>query len=86
VKKAGRLPPRLTAQIGTALSRGINGAAVDEALMLARSLRLDELHRPLGRLFEPKSVALVSDLATDFGRVYAAGGVRAMKLGVEASS
>jgi hypothetical protein len=85
VKKAGKLPPRLTAEIATALAKGINGAAVDEALVLARSFRLDELHRPLGRLFDPKSAALVSDLAADFGRIHRAGGVRAMKLSVEAA-
>ncbi len=86
--RVGKLPPRLTSEIGTALARGINRPALDEALALAGKMQLDQLHRPLGRLFNPKSVALVSDLATDFGRIGKAGGVRAMKLsaGVAESS
>src|SRR5690606_38951207 len=48
-------------------------------------MRLGELGRPLARLFNPESVKLVSNLADDFGTMSKAGGVRAMKLGVEAA-
>ncbi len=85
VNKAGRLPPRLAREMGTLLARSVNGAAVDEALVLARSFRFGDLQRPLGRLFDPKSVAAVTELATDMGRIGQVGGVRAMKLGIEAA-
>jgi hypothetical protein len=85
VKKAGKLPPRLVAELGGLLARTVNGRALDEAVVLGRQLRLDEIHRPLGRLFEPRSMAAISDFATDIGRIGAAGGVRAMKLSVEAA-
>ncbi len=81
--RVGKLPPRLTAQIATALQRGINRPALDEAITLATSMRLGDLGRPLSRLFNPRSVRLVSNLAEDFGTIGKAGGVRAMKLSVE---
>ena len=70
---------------GALLARTINGGSVDEAVALARQFRIGELGRPLGTLFDPKAVAAVSDLATDVGRLGAAGGLRAMKLGIEAA-
>lgn len=82
--KVGKMPPRLVNEVSGMLARSINGKALDEAMVLARELRFTELGRPLGRLFNPRSVAAVSDLATDFGRIGAVGGVRAMKLSVEA--
>lgn len=78
--RVGKLPPKLTNEIGTALARSINRPALDEALALAGRVQLDQLHRPLARLFNPRSLARVSDLATDFGAIGKAGGVRAMKL------
>ncbi len=81
--RVGKLPPRLTAQIATALQRGINRPALDEAITLATSMRLGDLGRPLSRLFNPRSVRLVSNLAEDFGTIGKAGGVRAMRLSVE---
>lgn len=83
--RVGKLPPRLTRQIALALERGINRPALEEAVTLATSMRLGELGRPLSRLFNPRSVRLVSDLAEDFGTIGKAGGVRAMRLGVEAA-
>lgn len=83
--RVGKLPPRLTAQIARALERGINRPALEEAVTLATSMRLGELGRPLSRLFNPDSVRLVSNLADDFGTLSRAGGVRAMKLGLEAA-
>jgi len=83
--RVGKLPPRLTAQIVRALERGINRPAVEEAIGLATSMRLGELGRPLSRIFNPRSVKLVSNLAEDFGTIGKAGGVRAMKLSVEAA-
>ena len=83
--KVGRMPPRLVAEIGGMLGRSINGKALDEAIVLARSMRFGELGRPLSRLFDPASVARVTDLATDFGRIGKVGGVRAMKMSVEAA-
>jgi hypothetical protein len=80
MNKAAKLPPRLVAEIGGVLARGINGAALDETLVLARSFRFGEMGRPLGRLLNPKSVKVVSELATDFGTIGKVGGVRAMKL------
>jgi hypothetical protein len=62
------------------LARGVNGAALDETLVLARSFRFGEMGRPLGRLLNPRSVKVVSELATDFGIIGKVGGVRAMKL------
>ncbi|MGN6489280.1 MAG: hypothetical protein ACTHLT_15885 [Devosia sp.] len=83
--RVGKLPPRLTAQIARALERGINRPALEEAIGLATSLRLAELGRPLSRLFNPRSVRLASNLAEDFGTIGKAGGVRAMKLSLEAA-
>ncbi len=83
--KVGKLPPRLAAEVGTVLAKSINRGAMDEAMVLAREFRFGELQRPLGRLFNPKSVAVVTDLATDFGTIGKVGGVRAMKLSVEAA-
>jgi hypothetical protein len=83
--KVGRMPPRLVAEVSTMLARSINRGALDEALTMARELRFGDLGRPLGRLFNPQSVAAVTDLATDFGRIGRVGGVRAMKLSVEAA-
>jgi hypothetical protein len=83
--RVGKLPPRLTAQVARALERGINRPALEEAITLATSLRLGELGRPLSRLFNPRSVRLVSNLAEDFGTIGKAGGVRAMKLSVAAA-
>ncbi len=83
--RVGKLPPRLTAQVGRELERGINRPALEEAIGLAASMRLTELGRPLGRLFNPQSVKLVSNLADDFGAIGKAGGVRAMKLSVAAA-
>ncbi|HWA17587.1 MAG TPA: hypothetical protein VG757_01195 [Devosia sp.] len=80
MNKAAKLPPRLVAEIGGVLARGVNGAALDETLVLARSFRFGEIGRPLGRLLNPKSVKVVSELATDFGTIGKVGGVRAMKL------
>jgi hypothetical protein len=85
VKKAGKVPPRLLAEVGTLLSRAINPRALDEAVALGGAGRLADLHRPLGALFEPRAVAAISDLATDIGRVGAVGGVRAMKIGIGAA-
>lgn len=82
VKKAGKIPPRLLDDVGRMLSRGIDGRAADEVVALASAGRLGDLHRPLGRLFEPRAVAAISDLSTDIGRIGAVGGVRAMKLSV----
>ncbi|MEQ1769702.1 MAG: hypothetical protein ABL879_07650 [Devosia sp.] len=83
VNKAGKMPPRLAAEIGTVLGRSLNRTALDEAMVAARELRLGDLQRPLGRMFDGRSVARVTDLATDFGRIGAVGGVRAMKASVE---
>jgi hypothetical protein len=85
VNKAGKLPPRLASEVATLFARSLNRGAMDEAMMLARELRFGELQRPLSRLFNPKVVAAVTDLATDFGRIGKVGGVRAMKLSVEAA-
>lgn len=83
--KVGKMPPRLVNEVSGLLARSINRGALDEAMVLARELRWGELGRPLGRLFNPRSVAAVSDLATDIGRIGKVGGVRAMKMSVEAA-
>ncbi|MEO6396120.1 MAG: hypothetical protein ABIO40_09455 [Devosia sp.] len=85
MNKVGKIPPRLAAEIGTVLARSINRSALDEALLVMRELRLGELPRVLGRVFSPVGVARVTDLATDFGRIGKVGGVRAMKMSVEAA-
>jgi hypothetical protein len=84
-KRAGKVSTRLVGDMGGLLARTINGKSVDEAVTLAREFRLAELGRPIGQLFDPKGIAAVSDLAGDVGRIGAAGGVRAMKLGIEAA-
>ncbi len=83
--RVGKLPPRLTRQVALALERGINRPALEEAVTLATSMRLGELGLPLSRLFNPRSVRLVSNLAEDFGTIGKVGGVRAMRIGVEAA-
>ncbi|MEO6013079.1 MAG: hypothetical protein ABIQ30_05790 [Devosia sp.] len=85
MNKMGKLPPRLVNEIGTMLARSINRGALDEAMVVAREFRFGDLGRPLGRLFNPRSIARVTDLATDFGRIGRVGGVRAMKLSAEAA-
>jgi hypothetical protein len=80
MNKAAKLPPRLVAELSGVLGRSINATALDEAVLLARELRFTELQRPLSRLFNPRSVRVVEKVATDFGTIGAAGGVRAMKL------
>jgi hypothetical protein len=85
MNKVGKLPPRLVAEIGAMLARSINRGALNEAMVVAREFRFGDLGRPLSRLFNPASIARVTDLATDFGRIGRVGGVRAMKLSVEAA-
>lgn len=80
MNKLGKLPPRLVAQVGRALERSIDGKALGEALDLARQFRLTELGVPLSRLFRPKAVETVTNLAGDFGTIGRIGGVRAMKV------
>ncbi len=83
--RVGKLPPRLIAEIARALERGVNRPALEEAVALAASMRLGDVGRPLSRVFNPRSVRLVSNLAEDFGTIARAGGVRAMKASVEAA-
>jgi hypothetical protein len=83
--KVGKMPPRLVGEVSTMLARSINRSAMDEALLMGRELRFGEIGKPLSRLFNPRSIAAVTDLATDFGRIGKVGGVRAMKLSVEAA-
>src|SRR5690606_6042117 len=83
VNKAGEVPPRLASEIGTLLARSVDARALDEAVDAARGMRLTDMGAPLSRLFDPKGVAAVTDLATDIGRIGGAGGVRAMKMSVE---
>jgi hypothetical protein len=86
MSKLGKLPPKLAGEVGTALAKSVDKAALAEVVTLAGGFRIGEMGRPLARLFDPKSVALVSDLATDFGTIGKVGGVRAMKLSAEAVS
>ncbi len=83
VNKLGKVPPRFAAEVGGLLARSINRGAMDEALVLARELRIGEISAPLSRLFNPRTVAAVTDVANDFGRIGKVGGVRAMKASVE---
>lgn len=83
--KVGKMPPRLVNEVDGLLARSINRGALDEAMVMAREMRIGEIGRPLGQLFNPRSIAAVTDLATDFGRIGRVGGVRAMKLSVEAA-
>jgi hypothetical protein len=85
MSKVGRLPVRLVEEVGGRLSRSIDKAALTETVNLGRELRIGEMGGPLARVFNPKAAAVVTDLATDFGRIGKAGGVRAMKLSAEAS-
>jgi hypothetical protein len=85
MSKVGKLPVRLVDEVGARLSRSIDKAALAETVNLGREFRLGEMGAPLARVFNPKAAAVVTDLATDFGRIGKAGGVRAMKLSAEAS-
>lgn len=85
MSKLGKLPPKLAGEIGAALSKSVDKAALAEAVNLAGGFRIGEMGKPLARLFNPRSVALVTDLASDFGTIGKAGGVRAMKLSAEAA-
>lgn len=80
INKLGKLPPRLSREIGIALARSIDGKALGEAVRLGTALRFGEMGAPLARLFNPRAVEKVTTLATDFGRIGSVGGVRAMKL------
>ena len=85
MSKVGKLPARLVEQVGVRLSKSIDKAALTETVNLGREFRIGEMGAPLSRVFNPKAAAVVTDLATDFGRIGKAGGVRAMKLSAEAS-
>jgi hypothetical protein len=85
MSKLGKFPPKLAGEIGVALSKSVDTAALAETVNLAREFRLGEMQRPLARIFNPRGVAVVSDLATDFGTIGRVGGVRAMKLSAEAA-
>ena len=83
MSKLGKIPPRLAAEMGIALSKSIDKAALAESVNLAREFRIGEMGKPLARLFNAKAAAVVTDLATDFGTIGRVGGVRAMKLSME---
>jgi hypothetical protein len=83
MNKLGRLPPKLVGEVGLALSKSVDKAALAETVNLAREFRIGEMGGPLSRLFRTRGVAVVGDLATDFGAIGSAGGVRAMKLSAE---
>jgi hypothetical protein len=83
MNKVGRLPPKLVGEVGLALSRSVDKAALAETVNLAREFHIGEMGGPLSRVFRPRGIAVVSDLATDFGAIGKAGGVRAMKLSAE---
>jgi hypothetical protein len=70
-------------EVGLALSKSVDKAALAETVNLAREFRVGEMGGPLSRLFRTRGVAVVGDLATDFGAIGSAGGVRAMKLSAE---
>ena len=52
--KVGKMPPRLVAESAPCWRGSINRGAMDEALLLARELRIGEIGRPLSRLFNPR--------------------------------
>lgn len=83
MNKIGKLPPRLVGEVGLMLSKSVDKAALAETVNLAREFRVGEMGGPVSRLFRTRGVAVVSDLATDFGTIGKAGGVRAMKLSAE---
>lgn len=83
MNRIGKLPPKLVGEVGLVLSRSVDNAALTETVNLAREFRVGEMGGPLSRIFRTRSVAVVSDLATDFGTIGKAGGVRAMKFSAE---
>ena len=85
MSKVGKLRVRLVDEVGLRLSKSSDKAARTETVNLGREFRIGEMGGPLARVFNPKAAAVVTDLATDFGRIGRAGGVRAMKLSTEAS-
>jgi hypothetical protein len=83
MNKVGKLPPKLVGEVGLALSRSVDKAALAETVNLAREFRVGEMGGPLSRVFRTRSLTAVTDLASDFGAIGRAGGVRAMKLSAE---
>jgi hypothetical protein len=77
--KSKRLPPRLADELGRTIGNTIDGDAVRTAVSLASSGRFGELGAPLARVLKPRSVERLTGLADDFGAIYRAGGVPAMK-------
>lgn len=85
MNKVGKLPPKLVGEVGLALSRSVDKAALAETVNLAREFRVGEMGGPLSRVFRARSLSAVTDLATDFGAIGKAGGVRAMKISAESA-
>jgi len=83
MNKLGKLPPKLVGEVGLALSRSVDKVALAETVNLAREFRVGEMGAPLSRIFRTRGLAAVTDVATDFGTIGKAGGVRAMKLSAE---
>ena len=83
MSKLGKIPPRLAAEVGLAISKSVDRTALAESVNLAREFRISEMGKPLARLFNPRAAAVVTDLASDFGTIGKVGGVRAMKLSME---
>lgn len=81
--KLGKLPAKLVDEVSDALRRSIDGAALEEVVALAKALKVQELKRPLSKVVSPASLALVSNVAGDLGALNKAGGVRAMKAGID---
>ena len=79
MNKTRKLPPKLADELGRTIGNTIDGDAVGAAVSMAASGRLTEAVAPLGRVLKPQSVKRIQNLADDFGAIYRAGGVPAMK-------
>ncbi len=83
--RAGKLSPKLVREMSETVARGIDGPALKETMQLAGEFRFGEIGKPLARVFNPRSVARLEGLASDFTTIGKVGGVRAMKLSAEAA-
>jgi hypothetical protein len=77
--KTRKLPPKLADELGRTIGNAVDGDAVGAAVNLAATGRFAEMSAPLGRILKPRSIERLTGLADDFGAIYRAGGVPAMK-------
>lgn len=79
MNKTRKLPPKLADELARTVGNTIDGDAVGEAVSLAASGRFGDIGATASRILKPQSINRLTGLADDFGAIYRAGGVPAMK-------